>query len=96
MINADTLRGYTNKAAKRAKANSWRKIKHRIKVTSKKGEFYTVFDEDELNEEFISILDALGYKTTLCKSCFLLMPNYYTVSWEHPQEYWDDDKFKLD
>lgn len=94
MICADELRKRTQKNFEKSKKITWRNIKKKIKQANKRGEFSVSFDSEEL-KEFIPILEALGYTITVCKSCFILVPDYYTVSWEQPQEYWNDEKFKL-
>ena len=94
MICADELRKRTYKIIKKKERESWKNIKERIKIASKNGDYSTIFKYNELSEDSISILEALGYTVFVCKSCFTV-PDRYRVSWEQPSEYWDDETFKL-
>lgn len=95
MISADLLRKKTVKIAKKKYKTNWKKIKRDIKRASDEGEFQVRFYDWTLNEEFIEILMALGYAITKFTSD-VYGNYYYVVSWEHPLEYWDDEKFEMD
>ncbi len=96
MIGADEMRKKTKKRIDKSNKATWKKIKHDIKKASKEGKYVVSFFKENLNDDFIEILDALGYKVIKNRDRRGSYWDTFTVSWEYPLEYWDNEMLELD